>query len=536
MKERERDRELMLSHYFGCAFIALVWLECLTQTSLASPSNDQYIYNYYERISTKTVTINSMNEQSLVSELDGLTSNDKSSPMIVMIRTTEARESLALYLEHYLEPRPWWRFQQWLKIEQEEVLVLDRAPVSYESDLRDLIQSHYIPSSQCSSKHMDAIYVGSDTWGNRLLLLNTWVSGADINSVQGIISLGRVNFVEESECKEVNRWNCLFFRSTNCNTPTVALSVTNNDKRGFYYPATESALLATTPPEKAPRPSHGSVTAKVYDIDIVNGQVSSSPPRHAGQDANPVIRTYGILTRFNVKFSQQVQRQINDFRHSFSPPFDPNVSCVALHIRRNDRSIRHMDGPQIKEFCASRSKYDENTGQLLVDESKKWHDEKGPMSHGRWMDLGCHLKVPYGAATFEHFFNASLILDPDIKNIFVMTDDRVALAKDITQLTGKSIDVNASAASHIHFQHKGVNVYNYAASLKHRDRTMDSSAEFWSAIRIAQQCKGFVAYHESSAAAKMINLNMCSYHDGQYKSCPSLFNFAVRRPSKEQGK
>ena len=89
------------------------------------------------------------------------------------------------------------------------------------------------------------------------------------------------------------------------------------------------------------------------------------------------------------------------------------------------------------------------------------------------MNLGCRLKLPYGSATFDHFFNASLILDPSIKNIFVMTDDRVALANDVSLLTGKTVD--GDAASHLHFQHRGVNVYNYAASAKHRDRTMQSS-------------------------------------------------------------
>lgn len=470
----------------------------------------------------------SINEQSLSLELDNFKApHDSSSITTIIIRTIEARESLSMYLEQYLESQPWWRFQQWLKIEQEEIIVLERAPPSYESDMRDLIQSNYIPEHQCHSKFLDALYVSSDTWGNRLLLLQGWVDKADSNSVQGVISLGRSNYVEAHECSMVNRWNCLFLRSTNCTISKVALSNTAN-KNSYYYPATESSTLASTEPPKGTRTSHGNIPFQIYNLDINKGQVSASSPQILVHDANAILRTYGILTRFNINFSQQVQKNINDFRLSFSPPFNPNVSCIAIHIRRNDRSIKGMNGSQISEFCRSRSKYDEKSKELVVDLSKEWHDKSSKtISHGTWMNLGCRLKLPYGSATFDHFFNASLILDPSIKNIFVMTDDRVALANDVSLLTGKTVD--GDAASHLHFQHRGVNVYNYAASAKHRDRTMQSSAEFWSSIRIAQQCKGLVAYYESSAAAKIINMNMCSYHDNKYKSCPLLFNFAVKK-------
>ena len=152
---------MMFSYCFG--FIALLWFHFLT---IGSASNDdQYIYNYYQSISNKTITMKSINEQSLSLELDNFKApHDSSSITTIIIRTIEARESLSMYLEQYLESQPWWRFQQWLKIEQEEIIVLERAPPSYESDMRDLIQSNYIPEHQCHSKFLDALYVSSDTW------------------------------------------------------------------------------------------------------------------------------------------------------------------------------------------------------------------------------------------------------------------------------------------------------------------------------------------------------------------------------------
>jgi hypothetical protein len=45
------------------------------------------------------------------------------------------------------------------------------------------------------------------------------------------------------------------------------------------------------------------------------------------------------------------------------------------------------------------------------------------LSFGQWADMGCGAQLPYGAATLEHFLNASLVLMPHNRNIFMMTDD-----------------------------------------------------------------------------------------------------------------
>ena len=37
--------------------------------------------------------------------------------------------------------------------------------------------------------------------------------------------------------------------------------------------------------------------------------------------------------------------------------------------------------------------------------------------------MGCCFSLPYGAATLDHFSNASRIVIPGVKNIFMMSDD-----------------------------------------------------------------------------------------------------------------
>ena len=119
-----------------------------------------------------------------------------------------------------------------------------------------------------------------------------------------------------------------------------------------------------------------------------------------------------------------------------------------------------------------------------------------------------------GATTLEHYLNASLLLIPEAKNVFIMTDDDAVLRMEMS-LLGKNFDK--------------LNIYSLPASPTHRAWSLDSSAEFWASVAIAQQCAGFVAFATASAASVAILHAMCNQHTSmngvrQFNKCPSVFD------------
>ena len=45
--------------------------------------------------------------------------------------------------------------------------------------------------------------------------------------------------------------------------------------------------------------------------------------------------------------------------------------------------------------------------------------------------MGCGAQLPYGAASLEHFLNASRVLMPQNRNVFMLTDDSKWLKAEI---------------------------------------------------------------------------------------------------------
>jgi len=69
---------------------------------------------------------------------------------------------------------------------------------------------------------------------------------------------------------------------------------------------------------------------------------------------------YGVMTRFNAVFRGLVQDLIRDFRASQTPVFHPNMTCVAVHVRRDDRALSDTD---MIDWCRNHTVLDKN-GQM----------------------------------------------------------------------------------------------------------------------------------------------------------------------------
>ena len=88
---------------------------------------------------------------------------------------------------------------------------------------------------------------------------------------------------------------------------------------------------------------------------------------------NIIIVNMFSLLRFNSKFRNDVDEVINSFRRSKNRFFGPNETCVAIHIRMDDRSVF---GEDMIQWCRNRTTINEK-GDLKP---------KG-LSYGQWMNM-----------------------------------------------------------------------------------------------------------------------------------------------------
>lgn len=150
------------------------------------------------------------------------------------------------------------------------------------------------------------------------------------------------------------------------------------------------------------------------------------------------------------------------------------------------------------------------------------------------MDMGCGSQLPYGAASLEHFLNASRVLFPTNRNVFILTDD----PKWVRAETRKYY---LAHRQHHHFSRDTMKIFTLPARPNHRGGTYNSSIDFWASILLARQCQGQVngfiggsftvpllrigvVGHRGSAAFEFIYKNMCFFHNNQFMKCPPLFS------------
>ena len=118
---------------------------------------------------------------------------------------------------------------------------------------------------------------------------------------------------------------------------------------------------------------------------------------------------YGYMHRPNIDFAFKIQNLVASFRGSSG--FHSNLPCVWTHMRMDDRRLPDTD---MIDWCKRNMYRDDVTGHYVALDPQ----------HVSFTDIanyGCPLVLPYGAATIEHYLNASLVIRPDVTNIFVAT-------------------------------------------------------------------------------------------------------------------
>lgn len=127
----------------------------------------------------------------------------------------------------------------------------------------------------------------------------------------------------------------------------------------------------------------------------------------------------------------------------------------------------------------------------------------------------CNKKVPFGAVSLDHYLNASRVLLPENRNVFMMTDDPKWLRGEIRKYYASRKQLAADT----------MNIFTPNIRPNHRGGTFNSSVDFWASITMARQCQAVVG-HLGSAAFVVIYNNLCYHHDNQFFTCPPLYNTA----------
>eukprot|EP01036_Dinobryon_divergens_P025313 gene25313-33844_t len=123
----------------------------------------------------------------------------------------------------------------------------------------------------------------------------------------------------------------------------------------------------------------------------------------------------------------------------------------------------------------------DSTGRLVP--AGNWIDGN-PLQNGKWMNMGCNKPMPFGAATLDHYLNASRLLLSGNRNVFVMTDDPQWLQSE-----------------------ERMNIFSLPIRPNHRSGTFNSSVDFWASINMARQF-------------------LCYFHDHTFAHCPPLFDIS----------
>ena len=481
------------------------------------------------------ITLPVINVKSLSDFIDKK-ENDKND-WFVEIKTQQSTVNLG-ELDNFLTPRPWWTVREQphslISSSTQQSIVLQRLPAKSLDSSRFIAKINF-PSDNLTCQSRPAfVSAQTGTWGNGLLNMQGqyahFARAVFIPlSTQSGNKNDKVFLADESACPDiVNKWECLFLPPTTCPWPDIMTNCHSQgclpiDDRGFLSSASTSGVVIkqTELSEKlnsfpAPDKSQTVVAGTVYhssDPYTVSPATSKTTSRGGGEVLESHF-LYGVATRFNHRFRELVQVLIDDFRSTRTPAFHPNMSCVAVHIRRDDRAL---PGENMFDWCKTHTILNAK-GEMK--ETGRWIDGSH-LSSGQWMDMGCNKKVPFGAASLEHFLNASRVLMPENRNVFIMTDDPKWLKTEARKYYATRRHHGGSRTSLT----DTMNIFTPTIRPNHRGGTFNSSIDFWASITMARQCQGVVG-HLGSAAFLVIYNNLCYFHDNRFFECPPLYNIA----------
>lgn len=374
-------------------------------------------------------------------------------------------------------------------------------------------------------------------------------------------------WIRSSDCPNIaNKWECAFLPMTNCSIPNFILDC---HSRECIYTNTRhvgNAVLsdkATSDGVFIDKCGNGDDSAKTKQIKNRFGHAklphqtyiekeSLNPPNfkfaapynktlfefynaYGAFQARNAMFDYLFMTRPNAFYRVKMQELVHEMRSRNKPYFTSNIPCIAVQLRRGDRSGY---GINMNEFCSNSSYDSELTKHNDLTTPRRGcvnfynHSEfdKCPDYEGL-QDFGCYT-VPFGSVTLQNVVDkVQLLVNPIIYDLLVFTDDPIWLEEEIQSLSKRAPQWRIHALksptlpSEYTSEYIHATVQNYIKAIDYvrSGGATASGIYLQSSLRLAQQCSAFIS-HFGSGVASLFYAAMCIQHGNKYGVCPPQYD------------
>jgi hypothetical protein len=446
--------------------------------------------------------------------------------------------------------------------------------------------SIYFPSAlECSQRPLAVDMDAWGTWGNRFSI--TALHEENYPEAIFAVFLGDHckhhegnRFASHSSCPHlINKFNCIFLPSTNCSLPdylmNCELSKSLTGDFYFFSNATSSATLLQDPNviESFREQPHIKSLSRVNllfnsydsnfqeltpssrifrpnDTEFISASTTAlyenNPSEFLYEDRIGFTYLYGLHYRPSLLFRNAMAETIRISRiSSYFGILSPNDSCIAIHLRKDDRQIN--GNINMREWCSNYTNHDPKISDRDHRPSGIYNGHS--VDYGMWMDYGCLYHIPYGYTTLEYFLNASLVMSPTNQNLFIMTDDPEWLDNAMNTIFPTIMNFSKShsleeyekrQSSQLNQQQQSqqqsltkykeyekLKIFTIADKRNDHSNRYESNIQFWSSIELARQCSGLII-HPGSAVGRFIALATCFRNNRgfEYLHCPDVFDMS----------
>lgn len=431
-------------------------------------------------------------------------------------------------LDSFIAPRPWWMIAKEStpshSKQREHTVVLVRIQQDLENHLLMVSKIQYPPVEGCETTKLVLGHMVNSGWGahmntfspywgaNPFVIFNIWDSNTN-KPDEGVA------YATKTLCPTtINKRLCAFLPLTNCTMPDFLTTFSGSHdevkKRLWsdgaymvYSSATTNGSQvigndrsATKPKSAYHKHLHSLLSDKInptfrtsYFIDGNGDEIDYSNQHGAGNPpAETLLASHGMIWRPNAVYRSLVNKRIEEIRRE--QDFADDIECVAMHIRRGDRTYSNIN---ITDFCRSHHAY--SPVNCTTWDGTKYNCQD-------LTEKGCFYNHAFGSLTLQDYLHKSWQLHKT-KNVFVVTDDDDWLAEEKKKI-GVEWKVAVLPARRESRRHDSP----YAT---------ENGVDFVASVALARQCQAFVG-HWGSAVSHLLYHAMCMQHgNGQtVGQCP----------------
>eukprot|EP01041_Mallomonas_annulata_P000141 gene141-226_t len=415
-------------------------------------------------------------------------------------------EEVGKVIDNFLVSRPWWRVEKepytWSPTESTLKVVFTRYSTAWEAELQFIAKTQY--PTNCNNTLLSVELTSRfHEWGNAFYnygSVSEHYTHAIFSPFVADPHCHDVAYLDKEHCpSDPNKYTTAFLPTTNCTLPhqLVKCGIKSCKLHGNHFTnATEFGHILTDPEfwaivekdrENYKDDEIRSISFPHYGYRGTYNMTTILKKSHDAR-SREILFTYGILLRLNYKYRSLVAHEIFNFETKLLPlKFPTDGNCVTIHIRRTDRIAAKHDYRNMTEWCDNHS---------------------GRVSSTMWHDMGCNLGIPFGDVTLRMFLNASNIIKPAVRNVYIMTDDGDWVKKHMKEYENEW------------------NFFLLPAPSNHRKGSLVNGVNFLSSIELAKRCNGLVGHTGSAIMSLLLRIMLNTHASTNISSSLVYYDFA----------